>query len=45
MIVRNPYPEVSAKAAGEHASFLREDFRAGAGVVRRSETAHVPEVS
>ncbi|MDA5285485.1 hypothetical protein ACWGHM_31380 [Streptomyces sp. NPDC054904] len=39
MIVRNPYPEVSTKAAGE-ASFLREDFRAGACVVRRSETAH-----
>ncbi|MEV8533114.1 hypothetical protein [Streptomyces sp. NPDC051211] len=40
VIARNPYLKVSAKAAIDHGSILRKDYRAVAGAVRETEAAH-----
>ncbi|MET8340862.1 hypothetical protein ABZV14_44620 [Streptosporangium canum] len=48
VIARNPYLKVSAKAASDHGSILRKDFRAvavaDADAVRETAAAHDLEV-
>ncbi|SNT33991.1 hypothetical protein SAMN05216276_103536 [Streptosporangium subroseum] len=44
VIARNPHLTVSAKVVGDHGPILRKDFRAVAGVIRETATAHDLEV-